>query len=132
MEARLQDDAGVVVAEFPYGLEDVERRVGVGRAFHVDAHEKIALRRRCEDLAQVVDADRAIDVEPELRQLERQVALDAGAVNRLDQLQIFASGGIGGGERRGRSRRDSRACSVSPAIGFVERPQSQYRQSPRR
>ena len=37
-----------------------------------------------EDLAQVVDRARPVDVEPELRELQRDVALDAGRDDRVD------------------------------------------------
>ena len=53
-----------------------------------------------EDLPQVVDADRAVHVEAELRQLERQVALDARPIDRLDQLQVLARRRFGRRERR--------------------------------
>ena len=58
-----------------------------------------ALGRR-QNLPQVVDADRAIDVEAKLRQLERQVALDASPIDGVDQLQVFARGGFGRRQRR--------------------------------
>ena len=39
-----------------------------------------------EDAAQVVDAARAVDVEPELRQLQREVAADAGGDDGVDDV----------------------------------------------
>ena len=56
----------------------VERHVGVRRALHVDAHEEPVRVGRLEDAAQVVDGRGAVDVEAELRELQRDVALDAG------------------------------------------------------
>ena len=41
-----------------------------------------------EDAAHVVDRGGAIDVEPELRQLERDVALDAGRDDGVDDLHV--------------------------------------------
>ena len=55
---------------------------------------------RRQNLPQVVDADRAVDVEAKLRQLERQVALGASAIDGVDELQILARGGVGRRERR--------------------------------
>ena len=68
----------VAVAQVPHRLEDVERDVDVRRVLHVDAHEEVVLLRGVEDAAQVVDRVRPVEVEAELRQLERDVALDAG------------------------------------------------------
>ena len=72
-------DADVAVALLPQRLEHFQRDVGVARVLHVDAHEEPVLAGGVEDAPQVVHAGGAIDVEPELRQLERDVALDAGA-----------------------------------------------------
>ena len=65
------------VALLPQRLEDLERHLGVRRVLHVDAHEEPGRLGALEDLAQVVDGARLVDVEPELRQLQRDVALDA-------------------------------------------------------
>ena len=78
VQRRLQHDAHLPVAVPPQRLEDLERDVGVRRVLHVDAHEEAGRLGALEDLAQVVDGARLVDVEPELRQLQRDVALDAG------------------------------------------------------
>ena len=78
----------------PQRVEDVERRVGVRRVLHVDAHEEPVRIGRLEDAAHVVDRGGPVDVEPELRQLQRDVALDAGRDDRVDDLHVV------GGRRR--------------------------------
>ena len=60
------------------------------RALHVDADEELVPRRRVEDAAQVVHTGRAVDGQAELRQLERDVALDAGGDDRLDDLLVVS------------------------------------------
>ena len=74
----MQHDAHAAVAVAPHGLEDLERGLGVLRALHVDADEELEPVAGREDAAQVVHADGAVDVEAELRELERDVALDTG------------------------------------------------------
>ena len=111
-QVRLQHHADVAVALPPDRLEDLQRDVGVRRVLHVDAHEEAVLGRRIEDAAQVVDAGRAIDVEAELRQLERHVALDARS-----RRWRRGCGGSRASRRRPlppsrRSRRDSRASGA--------------------
>ena len=78
VQGRLQHDADLPVALLPQRLEDLERDVGVRRALHVDAHEEPGRLGALENLAQVVDRARLVDVEPELRELQRDVAPDAG------------------------------------------------------
>ena len=51
-------------------------------------------------LPQVVDADGPIDVEAELGELEREVALDPGAIDGLDQIEILARRRLGRGQGR--------------------------------
>ena len=52
------------------------------------------LGRRIENAPEVVDTRGAIDVEPELRQLERDVALDPRIDDRLDDAAVLARRGI--------------------------------------
>ena len=94
-QIRLQHDADLPVALLPERLEDLERDVGVARALHVDPHEKTGRLGELENLAQVVDRARAIDVEAELRQLQRDVALDARLDDGPDDVEIVAGGGDG-------------------------------------
>jgi hypothetical protein len=68
-------------------------------AFRIDPHEETAAPRHLENL-RIVHADGAIDLQPELRQLERQVPLDARAIHRLDEAHVLARGGFCRGERR--------------------------------
>ena len=80
------------VALMPDRLEDLQRHVGVGGALHVDAHEEPVLDSGIENAPQVVHAGGAIDVEAELRQLHRHVALDVGQGDRLQDLAVVARG----------------------------------------
>ena len=96
MQARLQRDPDVAELETPQRLEDVDRQLRVLRALHVDADEELVPLRRLEDAPQVVHAGGAVDRQAELRQLERDVALDAGGDDGLDELHVVARGGRGG------------------------------------
>ena len=87
------------VAVPPERLEDLERHVGVRRVLHVDADEEPGRLGALEDPAQVVDGARPVDVEAELRQLQRDVAPDAGR------------------DRSPRSRRGTRASPRRPRRG---------------
>src|SRR5205085_3401746 len=83
----------IAVSLLPQCLEDVERDLREGRVLHVDTHEEPVALARVEDAAQIVDAGCAIDLETELRQLERQVALDARRNDRVHQSEIRAGRG---------------------------------------
>ena len=85
-----------------------------------------------ENLPQVVDADRAIDVEAELRQLERQIALDAGPIDRFDQLQILARGGFGRRERRDALAEIVERAQQALRLDLREPPRSHRRRFRRR
>jgi hypothetical protein len=84
----------------PQRIEDVERGIGIGRVLHVDAHEEAVGIGWLENPAHVVDRGGLVDVEPELRQLERDVALDPGRDDPADDLDVVGGGGrCGGGAR---------------------------------
>ena len=82
----------------------VERHLRIRRALHVDADEELVALGRLEDAAQIVDAGGAIDVESELRQLERDVAADARRDDRRRSSQVLAR----------RARRLRRVATLSP------------------
>ena len=121
-QGRLQHDAGVVVALVPHGLEHVERDVHVGRVLHVDAHEEVVRPGRVEDAAQVVEAGRPVDVQAELRELQRDVALDAGRHDAVDDRQVGARGRVGlrgvGHALAELVERDEHAARLDGARGF--------------
>ena len=81
------------VALLPQRLEHLEGGVGVRRALHVDAHEEAI--GAVKNPSHVVDRRRPIDAQSELRELERQVAFDAGAGDRVDDPQVVEGGGVG-------------------------------------
>ena len=66
--------------------------LGVRRILHVDAHEELVAAGRVEDAPQVVDAGGAVDVEAELGQLQRDVALDARRDDHVDEPHVLARG----------------------------------------
>ena len=90
VQRRLQDDAHLVVAVAPQRFEDVERHFGIGRALHVDADEEPRRVGPIEDFPQVVHRAGAVHVEAELRELERNVAADAGRDDRFADLAVLA------------------------------------------
>ncbi len=94
-QRRLQHDANLAMTLLPQCFEDIERHLRIRRALHVDADEEPRRIRPGEDLPDVVHRARAIDVEAELRQLERDVPADAGGDDRLADLAILARGGVG-------------------------------------
>ena len=83
----------------------LERRVGIRRVLHVDADEEAVRVGRLEDAPHVVDRGGAVDVEAELRQLERDVALDAGRDDLADDADVI------GGRR---APRPSALATLSP------------------
>jgi hypothetical protein len=112
----LQDDADRVVPVAPQGFEDSQRDVRVGGALHVDANEESGRVGAREDLAQVVGGARFVHVEPELRELERQVALDARVDDGLDDVQVCARRGIGL-RQGGDALAEEVECQVQALIG---------------
>ena len=95
-QRRLQHGADLMVAVMPQRLDDLERRLGVRGALHVDTDEEPGRLGAFEDLAHVVDGRRGIDIEPELGELERHVPLDAGLDHGVEQLDVLPRGGVGG------------------------------------
>src|SRR5688572_6896455 len=86
----------MAVVLLPEGFEDLESGLGVAGLLHVDPHEEPLAA--VEDPAKVVDGARAVDVESELRKLQREVPSDAGLLDRVDDLEVLAGGGIGVGQ----------------------------------
>ena len=95
VERALQHDANLPVAEAPQGLEDLERHLRVPRVFHVDAHEETCRLGALENLPEIVDGDRLVDVEAQLREFERDVAPDPGRDHRVDHREVVARRGVG-------------------------------------
>src|SRR3989441_690862 len=72
--------------------EEPQGRLGVGRAFHVDAHERVVLAGPRDDGADGVDAQALVDVEPHLRQPHGPVAGGARAVDAIGRLEVDVPG----------------------------------------
>src|SRR5207302_2364609 len=79
IERGLQHDAELPRAVMPERVEDLERHIGGGRTLHVDPDEESLGLGALEDLPQVVDGDRLVDVKTELGELQRDIAFDARA-----------------------------------------------------
>ena len=91
-QRRLQHDANLARAVLPERLEDVDRRFRVRRALHVDSHEEAGGFGAFEDPSQVVDSGGGVDVQPELRQFERDVPFDAGVHDGVEQVEVLPRG----------------------------------------
>ena len=86
-EIGLHSQADVVVLP-ARGLEDVQRRVDVGGAFHVHFDVAMQCARRRGDFPGEAEAEVAVDVQAELRELDGNVAVDAVALQPLQHLDI--------------------------------------------
>ena len=73
----------------------VQRAVDQRRALHVDPDEAAAGVGVGQDALQIVAAQSGVELEPELRQLHRQVAGHAGEADRLDHPQVGDRGRLG-------------------------------------
>ena len=86
-EVRLDDDPDVPVARRPHALEDPKRPLGVRRPLHVDADE--GGPRPVQDPAQVRLAQRCVEIQPELGQLEGQIVVGGRAVQLIQDGEIL-------------------------------------------
>jgi hypothetical protein len=121
-QVRLDDDADVVEAELrAQAAEDVERDLGHARVFHVHADEVAAARGLFDDGARVAVGQLRVDVEAELRELDRDVRVDARLVDARENLQVLAHLLLGLGDARHRLvevvERGRAAGGVEPADG---------------
>ena len=69
-------------------LEQLERRIDVGRALHVDPEEVVALLGALEQPIEIALAQRAIEIEPELRRLDRDVRVEPGRRDLVEHLEV--------------------------------------------
>jgi hypothetical protein len=83
----------------PQRLEDREGGVDVRRVLHVDAHEELIGLGAGEDPPEVVDAGGAVDAQPQLSELDRDVALDAGRRDPVEELEVSLRRGVRFGRR---------------------------------
>jgi len=84
VEIGLQHCAHVVEVAAQLG-QDIEGDIGVRRVLHVDPHEIAAGLGARQQPPDIVDAQPAIDVEPELRQLHRDIRAHPGGVDRVNR-----------------------------------------------
>ena len=88
--------------------------------------KKSCAAARIQNAAQVVDARGAIDRQPELRQLQRHVAADAGGDDPVEDRQVRARGGVRLRHGARRSRRADRAFAVMPAASIAARGRDRF------
>ena len=100
VEVRLNHRAEVVETGIAQRPVNAQRRIDVGAALHVDGHGDVMLLRVAEDRADVVHAERLVDVQAEVGQLERDARLQPILRDARQQLAIsgddrFSIGGAG-------------------------------------
>ena len=69
--------------------EQIERRIDVGRALHVDPDEVVALGRAIDEPLQVAEAELLVEIEPELRRLHRDLRVETGGLHLIEHVEIM-------------------------------------------
>ena len=95
LEARLQDDADVLVPRRAQLTVDPQRVVGGRRVLHVDAHEVLALRSVAHDGLEILVEELVAEVQAERGQLHADVRVELLAREGVDRLPV------GRGDRAG-------------------------------
>src|SRR4029077_11505813 len=99
MEVGLDGEAGIAGRAL-HGLKDVQRRVGVGAAFHIHFDGAAEIASAASDGAGERSAKFLAEVEAELRELDGNVAGETLGVHLFDHFDVagtdFAGGGFGG------------------------------------
>ena len=98
VQIRLQHDANLPVALLPRASRRSRASRRCTASSPCRCGRRIRPARPLEDASQVVDGGGAVDVEAELRQLQREVAPDARCDDGADDVQVVARGGVGFGE----------------------------------
>ena len=83
-----------VVLLRPHPLEGVEGHVGVGRIFHVDPQRRMMLRGARYQRAQPRQAGRAVDVQPQLGQLHRDLARQPARLYLVEHAEVVVPHGV--------------------------------------
>ena len=68
--------------------EQIERRIDVGRALHVDPQEVAALLGPLDQPIEVRSHSAAIEIEPELRRLDRDVRVEPGGGDLVQHVEV--------------------------------------------
>ena len=84
IQIRLQRDADSRRSR-ARAAEQIERRIDVGRALHVDPDEVVALAGAIDQPLQVAEAQLLVEIEPELRRLDRDLRPQARAAFTLSR-----------------------------------------------
>jgi len=87
LQVRLHADAHVRKAG-PGAAIDVECRVGIGARLHVDPDPGLVGRRALDEGHQTGLADGAAEIEPELRELDRDLGVERGLFRARQDLEI--------------------------------------------
>ncbi len=72
-------------------LEEIEGPLRVLRALHVEPNETIQVAGLGENLADVVEAERLVNVEPHLRELDRHVDVGAARGESVEHAQVLVA-----------------------------------------
>ena len=91
MQVALHDDAHGAVPRVQ-GMHQIERAIGIAARFHIDADETAQFGGAADELVHVGQALIVGKIEAELRQLERDVALDAVGVDGIERPQVDVAG----------------------------------------
>ncbi len=87
-QARLQDDAEVVVPALAQLAVEPQRVVGRRRVLHVDPDEVAVAGRGAHDVEEVLAAEVVRELEPERRELDADVRVELGLVNRREDVAV--------------------------------------------
>ena len=94
-QRRLQHDPDRVVAVSPEPAVEVERLVRGARVLHVDADEDAARLGVEHEVRDERAAQRRVELEPEARELDRDVRVEPIGVDRRERLVVGAGEGPG-------------------------------------
>jgi hypothetical protein len=93
-QVRLETDAGLRL-DRANCLVELDRRVRVVAALHVDPEVRTGGGRSLGEADQVVETELAIQVEPELCRLDRDLAVDPGRLDLIDDVEIVRGDLVG-------------------------------------
>jgi hypothetical protein len=115
VEVRLEADADASPLR-ARPAEEIERRVHVARLLHVDPDEGAERRRARRERTDVRRTRLAIDVEPEVRELDRDLRRQSARAQPLEDVEVaVANGGaLGAGRDLLAELREQRADPLAP------------------
>ena len=87
----MQDNAHGIAIVGMQAFEEVNGALGVGTAFHVEAHEVVILPGFLQNLGGHGDAEVFIEVHAHLGELEGHVGVQAFGLNRVEDAFVFSA-----------------------------------------